>query len=89
MPDEKNPFEYQKPTDDQITRITIIREKCKDLAAIIEACIPPSRERSIALNKLEEVSMWANKGVVFNPAPPLPDSFNVLQKDPEPLHATD
>ena len=62
---EKNPFDYQKPTDDQVERITAIRELCKSLHAALWNKVAVSRERSLALTKLEEVSMWANKAIVF------------------------
>ena len=61
----KNPFEYQKPTERSISAITHVREQCKDLYDTLLA-LAPSRERSLAITKLEEVSMWANKGIVFN-----------------------
>jgi ribosomal protein L17 len=61
-----HPFEYIKPTQGEIERITTLREKCKELHDLILEIITPSRERSLAITKLEEVSMWANKAVVFN-----------------------
>lgn len=61
----KNPFEYQTPTEQHIAKITMVREKCKDLHELL-LTLPESRERSIAITKLEEVSMWANKSIVFN-----------------------
>ena len=61
----KNPFEYQKPTEEQIAKITEVREACNSLYQILLS-LPGSRETSLAITKLEEVSMWANKSVVFN-----------------------
>ena len=63
---EKNPFEYQQPTPEQVEQIEAIRSILKNTHATILETLPPSRERSLALTKLEEVSMWANKAVVFN-----------------------
>ena len=62
---EQNPFEYIKPTDKSVEEISKVREKCKELSEILLS-LKPSRERSLAVTKLEEVSMWANKGIVFN-----------------------
>ncbi len=62
-----DPFEYQKPTKLQIERITEVREKCRKLYDTL-LCLESSRERSLAVTKLEEVSMWANKAIVFGPA---------------------
>jgi hypothetical protein len=63
----KDPFDYQRPTDEQTARIVVFRQGCKDLRDLIIAHIPVSRERSLAITKLEEVSMWGNKGIVFGP----------------------
>lgn len=60
-----NPFEYQKPTEESVTKINEVREKCKELNDLL-LTLPKSREQSLAITKLEEVSMWANKGIVFN-----------------------
>jgi hypothetical protein len=61
----KNPFEYQAPTPEHVAKITEVREKCKELNELL-LTLPECRERSLAITKLEEVSMWANKGIVFN-----------------------
>ncbi len=62
----KNLFEYQKPTDEQIGRISIVRELCLITYEVILAEVPDSPQRDIAITKLEEASMWANKAIVFN-----------------------
>jgi hypothetical protein len=61
----KNPFEYQKPDVEQVERIERIRKCCDCLHTVILNNAPSSRERSLAITKLEEVSMWANKAIVF------------------------
>lgn len=67
-----DPFVYQAPTPEQTERIKAIRQTCQDFASQLQNLIPRSRELSVALTKLEEVSMWANKGVVFNGSRPEP-----------------
>jgi hypothetical protein len=62
---KKHPFDYQKPTQNQVDRIAFIRKALKSAHDSILAFAPPSRERSLAVTKLEEVSMWANKAIVF------------------------
>ncbi|MEM8610255.1 MAG: hypothetical protein AAGF92_24410 [Myxococcota bacterium] len=57
-------FTYQRPSQDGVNRITYLRGKLKDVAETIERLCPASRERSIALTKLEEVMMWANAAIV-------------------------
>lgn len=62
---DKHPFEYQAPNEYQVEHIKKVRERCKDLHTLL-LTLPESRERSLAMTKLEEVSMWANKCIVFN-----------------------
>ena len=57
-------FEYQKPSEPAVEKITAVREKCKELADLL-LTIPSCRETSVALTNLEQVSMWANKAIVF------------------------
>lgn len=61
-----NPFEYQKPTEESVEKIKAFREACESLNNLIIESIPESRERSLAITNLEQVSMWGNKGIVFN-----------------------
>jgi hypothetical protein len=56
-------FTYHRPSKEQTKRMALIREKCGDLAKFIEANVPASREASLAITHLEEVSMWANAGI--------------------------
>jgi len=62
----ENNFKYHAPKEGQPEKYTAIREKSKDLAYLISGLVPDSREKSIALTKLEEVSMWANAGIARN-----------------------
>lgn len=62
----KHPFEYQKATEEQLAQIQETREACKSLYETLQK-LPNSREKSLAITKLEECSMWANKGIVFQP----------------------
>lgn len=62
---DKHPFEYQAPTPEHVAKIQTIREAMKALNDLILETLPSSRERSLAITKLEESSMWANKGIVF------------------------
>ena len=60
---DKN-FTYHKPNDDQVTRIVEIRHDAKTLAETIQFMCPESREKSLAITKLEEAMMWANASIV-------------------------
>lgn len=59
-------FTYHPPKGDQPQRYVALRDKAKELAKIIYQMVPESRERGNALNRLEEVVMWANAGIARN-----------------------
>ena len=64
----QHPFDYQKPSQNHIDKISEIRNACKSLYDLL-CKLPFSRESSLAKTKLEEVSMWANKAIVFTIPP--------------------
>ena len=66
MSNIENNFEYHAPKNDQVGRYISIREKAKELAYIIDELCPDSRERSLAMTKLEECVMWANAAIARN-----------------------
>ena len=59
-------FTYHSPKDGQPAMYQAIREKAKELAYLIDELVPDSREKSLAMTKLEECSMWANAGIARN-----------------------
>lgn len=62
---ERN-FTYHPPKEDQPNRYIDMRFMFQNMALhIFEEC-PPSRERSLALTKLEESVMWANAAIARN-----------------------
>lgn len=72
-----NPFEYLGPSPEQVEKITQVREKCKELYDLLMIVLPncpyevgtiphQPKEKSMAIARLEECSMWANKCIVFN-----------------------
>jgi len=64
--DFDNRFRYHGPKADQLPRYAAIRDEARELAEhILEDC-PPSRERSLALTKLEEACFWANASIARN-----------------------
>lgn len=56
-------FTYHKPSGDQPDRYNQIRRMAHDLAIELGHLVPDSREKSLALTKLEEAVMWANAGI--------------------------
>lgn len=59
-------FTYFPPKDGQPERYERIRNFAKQLALTVDECCPDTRERSVALTKLNEVVMWANAGIARN-----------------------
>ena len=62
----ENNFTYHAPKGDQEERYSILRLEAKNLAFCIEAHCPNSREKSLAMTKLEEAAMWANAAIARN-----------------------
>jgi hypothetical protein len=62
---ERN-FTYHAPKEDQAKRYEEIRAEAKELAMLIMVDCPDSREKSLALTKIEEGVMWANASIARN-----------------------
>ncbi len=62
----KNNFTYHPPKEEQIAMYTELRDAGKELAELIERLCPMSREKSIAMTKVEESIMWANASIARN-----------------------
>lgn len=62
-PDLEKRFTYHAPKEGQPERYTQIRAKAKELAELVVELAPSSRERSLALTKIEEGVMWANAAI--------------------------
>ena len=56
-------FTYHAPKEGQPEKYTALRDKAKELAALVVELCPDSRERSLAITKIEEASMWANASI--------------------------
>lgn len=61
-----NAFTYHAPKEGQPAKYHAIREKAKELAYLLDELVPDSREKSLAMTKLEESVMWANAGIARN-----------------------
>lgn len=62
----ENSFTYHAPKEGQPEKYELLRSKAKELAYLIDELCPNSREKSLAMTKLEESSMWANASVARN-----------------------
>lgn len=61
-----NMFTYHPPKEGQPEKYEAIRDEAKLFAALLLDLCPDSRERSIAIRKIEEATMWANAAVARN-----------------------
>ena len=62
---EKN-FTFYKASPEKGELYTEVREKAKELALYLNDICPNSREKSVAITKLEEVVFWINAGIARN-----------------------
>lgn len=59
-------FTYHPPKPDQPAIYTEIRAKAKEFATLVCDLTPESRERSVALTKIDEAVFWTNAGLARN-----------------------
>lgn len=62
-PELETRFTYHPPKGDQPSRYSHLRNRAEDLAYDINRMCPVSREKSLALTRLEEAVMWANASI--------------------------
>lgn len=62
----ENNFTHHKPSIDQTERYDELMEKGKNLALIFNDFCPDSREKSLAMTKIEEAIMWAKAAIARN-----------------------
>jgi len=66
MNDYHNRFTYHPPKAGQPANYEKIRDAAHELAKIIDVRCPECREKSLAITKIEEATMWANAGIARN-----------------------
>ena len=59
----ENRFTYHPPKGEQAERYEKIRAGALGFAIFLNAMCPDSREKSIAMTKLDEVVFWANASI--------------------------
>lgn len=63
-------WRHFRPHSDQNRRYIKLNQESKSLARVIIYNCPKSREKSVALTKLEEVRLWANNAIMKNEREP-------------------
>ena len=66
MEDIASRFKFVKMTDEQKRASEKIQEEVLNLADITDIYCPDSREKSLALTKLQEFMFWANACISHN-----------------------
>ena len=56
-------FSYHSPKGNQSQRYVELRDTARQYVVLILELCPDSRERSVAIRKLEEAVMWANASI--------------------------
>lgn len=64
MHELKRRFKAHQPNEHQKVLCDEVRKQCHELATLIDTKCPDGREKNLALNKLEEVMMWACESLV-------------------------
>lgn len=58
-----NDFKFHNSKEEDIEKYNVIRNKAKELAALIDSECPNSREKTLAFQKIAEASLWANSSI--------------------------
>ena len=61
-----NSHTYHPPKGDQVDRYKTIRDAGMEFSFIIAHNSPSTPEQTLALRKIEEAVMWANKAIACN-----------------------
>jgi hypothetical protein len=59
-------FTYHRPKTGQPETYEAIRETARSLAILINRSCPDSREKSVAITKVQEAVMWANASIAIH-----------------------
>ena len=62
----ENNFKHHELKPGQTEKYNLLRQKTKELAYLVDDLCPNSRERALAMTKLEEAVMWANSSIARN-----------------------
>lgn len=69
-PDTLDRFQPRALTERKAEGIGVVRQVIGGAADEIDTLVPPSREKSLALTKLEEAAFWANAAIARSATEP-------------------
>ena len=61
-----NIFRYHAPRESQVGEYELIRGEARRFAMLLNVLCPDSREKSVAMTRLEDAVMWANASIARN-----------------------
>ena len=67
--DIENRFSYHRPNETQQEKYVNIRGEAKTFAYMMDNLCPDSREKSLAMTKLQEAVTWANASIACDEQP--------------------
>lgn len=59
-------FTFHPVQGGQGEKYLLIRNECKELAELLQTLCPPSRELSLAITNLQQVSFWGNAAIAIH-----------------------
>lgn len=62
----KRNFTHHPPKEGQVEKYVDIRSEALHFANLIDGLCPNSREKSLAITKIEEAVFWANASIARN-----------------------
>lgn len=67
MPLHESTFEYLKPTDNQMTGMSLAREAAKTYAAALDNLLPDGPDKTYIMRNLRSLAMWVNVAITRHP----------------------
>jgi hypothetical protein len=60
-------FDYHKPTDEQIRRMSVVRDAAKAYATVLTQFLPEGPDKTYCLRHVRTTAMWANVAITRHP----------------------